>query len=98
MTTNLTRFSTSPVFHRQQDFYLEGGESVWTGNEVPYAITTNSFIANAYARTLHSYLLHLNQKPLDQPIPNTTIYIIELAAGKLYIYIWTSYPGFASDF
>lgn len=70
--------SQSEIWRLQQDFFAQGGE-VWKNSLVPNYITSNPFIANAYAQVALAYLddCYFNKLLIsDQPI-----YIIELGAG-----------------
>lgn len=71
--------SKSMVWQLQTDFYANQGPEAWIKGIVPQYITTNPYIANLYAKTVFGYCRDMaSGKDFD---PNTTIYILELAAG-----------------
>jgi hypothetical protein len=37
------------------DYYERQGIAAWSNNEVPFRITSNPFIAKAYAQVIHGY-------------------------------------------
>ena len=70
--------STSLFWQFQKDFYLNSGPQAWIG-QVPYYITSNSFIAKHYDELIQSALSDLTrQYILNKRKP---IYIIELGGG-----------------
>ncbi len=71
--------SQSKVWKLQAEFYASQGPEAWIKGIVPQYITTNPYIANVYAKTVFGYLRDFASSPdFDR---NTTIYIMELAAG-----------------
>ncbi|KAF0249646.1 MAG: TPR repeat-containing protein [bacterium] len=70
--------SQSEIWQIQQDFFAQGGE-VWKNSLVPNYITSNPFIANAYAQVTLAYLDDCYFHQLLEP--NQRIYIVELGAG-----------------
>ncbi len=71
--------SQSMVWKLQADFYAQQGPEAWIKGIVPQYITTNPYIANLYAKTVFGYCRDIAfSKDFDI---NTTIYIMELAAG-----------------
>ncbi len=71
--------SQSIVWKLQSDFYANQGPEAWIKGIVPQYITTNPYIANVYAKTVFGYCRDLaSGEDFDR---NTTIYIMELAAG-----------------
>lgn len=71
--------SKSMIWKLQADFYSKQGPDAWMKGIVPQYITTNPYIANLYAKITFSYCRDIvSSKDFD---PNTTIYILELAAG-----------------
>jgi tetratricopeptide (TPR) repeat protein len=71
--------SKSMVWKLQADFYANQGPEAWSKGIVPQYITTNPYIANLYAKTVFAYCRDLaSSADFDK---NTTIYIMELAAG-----------------
>ncbi|MHB8128904.1 MAG: hypothetical protein ACYDEX_07895 [Mobilitalea sp.] len=71
--------SQSMLWRLQADFYANQGPEAWIKGIVPQYITTNPYIANVYAKTVFGYCRDLaSSVDFDK---NTTIYIMELAAG-----------------
>lgn len=71
--------SKSMVWKLQADFYANQGPEAWIQGIVPQYITTNPYIANLYAKTVFGYCRDIvADTAFDN---NTTIYIMELAAG-----------------
>lgn len=71
--------SLSMVWKLQADFYASQGPEAWIKGIVPQYITTNPYIANLYAKIVFGYCRDItSSKSFNK---NTTIYIMELAAG-----------------
>ena len=71
--------SQSLLWKLQTDFYANQGPEAWINGIVPQYITTNPYIANLYAKTVFGYCRDIAfSVDFDK---NTTIYIMELAAG-----------------
>lgn len=71
--------SQSMVWKLQKDFYASQGPEAWSKGIVPQYITTNPYIAKLYAKTVFGYCRDIaSSEAFDR---NTTIYIMELAAG-----------------
>ncbi|MDD3173500.1 MAG: tetratricopeptide repeat protein [Herbinix sp.] len=71
--------SQSMLWKLQTDFYANQGPEAWIKGIVPQYITTNPYIANLYAKTVFGYCRDISSSmDFDK---NTTIYIMELAAG-----------------
>jgi hypothetical protein len=78
------RLSESLIWRLQRDFYGQKGEEAWTTGRTPYYVTSNAFIANAYARVIAGFLRDCVRAssflgPLD---PKAPVYILEVAAGS----------------
>jgi len=83
------RLSRSMVWQLQQNFYNHHGVEAWRQGTVPHYITSNPFIANAYAKVVIGFLQDCQSvetaseqstfAPLD---PKQPIYIVELGAGS----------------
>lgn len=71
--------SQSMVWKLQADFYANQGPEAWIKGIVPQYITTNPYIADLYAKTVFAYCRDIYFS--DSYDKNTTIYIMELAAG-----------------
>ncbi len=70
-------FSASKIWDLQRDFFQEQGVDAWRQSIVPHYVTSNSFIADSYAKVALAYLRD-NLSVID---PNEPVYIIELGAG-----------------
>ena len=89
------RLSESQLWPLTRRFYDEKGPAAWQDGPVPFYITSNPFIAHAYAQIALSYLRDLRAlaqrgpragspsgEPTFAPIdPSKPVYFIELAAG-----------------
>jgi hypothetical protein len=78
------RLSDSVIWRLQRDFYGQKGEEAWLTGRTPYYVTSNTFIANAYARVVAGFLRDCagassNLGPLDRKAP---VYILEVASGS----------------
>jgi hypothetical protein len=78
------RLSDSLIWRLQRDFYSQKGEEAWLTGRTPYYVTSNAFIANAYARVIAGFLRDCagatsNLGPLD---PKAPVYILEVASGS----------------
>jgi tetratricopeptide (TPR) repeat protein len=72
--------SESLIWELQRAFYAREGLAAWKPKAVPFYITSNSFTARAYARTVIGFLRDLvaaGQVEADEPL-----YLVELAAGS----------------
>jgi hypothetical protein len=80
--------SESTLWKAQRDFYRQCGLEAWIQSVVPHHVTTNPFIAGAYARVVFGFLRDCRAvseesgsddfAPLD---PNQPLYLVELGAG-----------------
>ncbi len=71
------RFSESLLWQLQLDYYSKVGVNAWRKNVVPHIITSNTFIADQYARLVYSFLRDwADEVDRDHPV-----YLIELGAG-----------------
>jgi hypothetical protein len=74
------RLSDSIVWKLQRAFYAGSGPAAWKPKGVPFFITSNTFIARAYARVTLGFLRDLlSSGRLDLGAP---LYVIELASGS----------------
>jgi tetratricopeptide (TPR) repeat protein len=72
--------SQSLIWELQRSFYAREGLQAWKPKAVPFYITSNSFTARAYARTVTGYLRDLvTAGRIDRSAP---VYLVELAAGS----------------
>jgi len=72
------RFSKSLIWQLQRTFFRQQGEKAWSRDIVPHYITSNPYIAQAYARVIFGWLRDIAQR-LDRSQP---VYIVELGAGS----------------
>jgi RimJ/RimL family protein N-acetyltransferase len=79
LQTEPGRLSQSSLWERQRDFFLREGAGIWTRNLVPRYITTNPFIARAYAEVVAAYLEDCRESDASREAP---AYIVELGAGS----------------
>lgn len=78
-----TKFSECHLWKLMMSFYDRQGVDSWSQGIVPHFITCNSFIGNAYAKSLYGFLMDCMRPdakiPLDVDEP---LYIVELGAGS----------------
>ncbi|EHJ00276.1 Tetratricopeptide TPR_1 repeat-containing protein [Clostridium sp. DL-VIII] len=71
--------SKSMLWKLQSDFFENQGPEAWIKGIVPQYITTNTYIANQYAKTVFGYLRdYASREDINK---DSVIYIMELAAG-----------------
>lgn len=68
-------FSQAPMWARMTRFYGERGVEAWSKALVPTFISTNAWLARAYARMIADWVEHADVEP-DEPV-----YVLELGAG-----------------
>lgn len=81
------RLSRSLLWQFQRTFFDQQGVEAWRQGIVPFYVTSNPFIAQAYARVVYGFLRDCAAvrdgqggfAPLD---PSQPIYIVELGAGS----------------
>lgn len=71
------RFSEAPVWDWQRAYYEQMGLEAWENHQVPQYITSNPFIATAYAEMIFSFLQDLMLKGEQHEM----VTIVELGAG-----------------
>ncbi len=74
--------SRSLLWQLQRRFFEQHGIDAWRQAIVPHYVTSNPFIADAYARVLFGFLRDWqagSPTPLD---PSRPVYLIELGAGS----------------
>jgi tetratricopeptide (TPR) repeat protein len=74
-----TRFSESLLWKLQRRYFEEQGIKAWQDAEVPHYITSNPFMANAYAEVVFGFFR--DQARLN-PGSTAKIYLLELGAGS----------------
>jgi tetratricopeptide (TPR) repeat protein len=70
--------SQSLVWRLQRNFYTQLGMHAWSDRIVPNYITSNTFIADAYARMVCGFARDCTAHGVDRDHP---IYVVELGAG-----------------
>jgi tetratricopeptide (TPR) repeat protein len=78
------RFSRSLLWGMSREFYDQKGLTAWDSGVVPSYVTSNAFIAQAYAHVVLQYLRDCAAAKKDGDCaidPSKPIYIVELAAG-----------------
>ena len=73
------RLSQSPIWQTQRDYFVQQGIEAWRQNVVPSYITSNSFIAHAYAQVVLAYMMDCAAQLAEDDQP---LYIVELGAGS----------------
>lgn len=73
------RLSRCMLWRLQRSFFAAQGIEAWRQGIVPHYITSNAFIADAYARVVATYLGE--RKPLLAD-PHEPVHILELGAGS----------------
>jgi tetratricopeptide (TPR) repeat protein len=73
----MTRLSESIVWRWQREFFEREGPAAWSRGIVPHYVTSNPFIADAYARVTLAYFEDVLDRGSQAPA-----YILELGAGS----------------
>ncbi|MGE5125581.1 MAG: tetratricopeptide repeat protein [Betaproteobacteria bacterium] len=73
------RLSDSLLWRLQRESYLRRGEQAWLVDQVPFYITSNTYIAGAYARVLVGFLR--DQLAAGAAAPDAPFHVLELASG-----------------
>ncbi|HZF11704.1 MAG TPA: hypothetical protein VFE33_23200 [Thermoanaerobaculia bacterium] len=75
------RLSASRLWQLQRNFFEQQGGQAWTTGTVPHYITSNPWIADAYAKVIFAWLGDLCASPetLDLAQP---FYVVELGCGS----------------
>ncbi|MEM1000309.1 MAG: tetratricopeptide repeat protein [Bacteroidota bacterium] len=74
---DFTPFSQSLLWNLQRRFYEQQGAAAWSRGKVPHYVTSNSFIAQAYAQIALGYL-----RDLAEGGDALTVHFVELGAGS----------------
>lgn len=78
-----TQCSKSHLWKLMMSYYDRKGPSAWSSCIVPNFITSNSFIANCYAKVLLGYISDCMQETSSCRLDvNEPLYIVELGAGS----------------
>jgi hypothetical protein len=75
---NYMSFSKSPIWDLQRRYFEEQGIEAWRDSEVPYYITNNSLLANAYVEMVFGFLKDWARDGNDVKEP---IYLLEVGGG-----------------
>lgn len=81
------RLSQSSIWRLQRQFFDQRGVRAWSERIVPTHVTSNAFMAQAYARVVMQFALECAAQPaggglaLDRDQP---LYVVELGAGSGY--------------
>lgn len=76
LVEDYTPFDQSLLWSLQRKFFEEKGAEAWSAGIVPHYVTSNSFIAQAYARVALGFL-----RDVAAAKPGQTVHIVELGAG-----------------
>ena len=77
-----TRLSQSPLWQAQRNYFIEQGIEAWRQNIVPSYVTTNPFIAHAYAELVLAYLEDYQVENTREVNTEQPFYILDLGAGS----------------
>lgn len=72
------RLSQSILWQLQRNFYSHHGIEAWRKGIVPHYVTSNPYIAHAYAQAILGWLRDV----VDRLDPEQPVYIVELGAGS----------------
>jgi tetratricopeptide (TPR) repeat protein len=81
------RLSTSSLWGFVRQFYDDKGVRAWADRLIPSHVTSNAFMAEAYARLIMRFLQDCASQPAGSPLaldPDEPVYIVELGAGPGY--------------
>jgi tetratricopeptide (TPR) repeat protein len=76
---SIKRFSQSPIWSLQRQYFEEQGILAWRNGEVPHYITNNPSLARAYAEIVFGFFRDRNRLNRASSEP---IYLLELGAGS----------------
>ncbi len=94
------RLSKSLIWDIQRRYFQQKGMMAWQADEVPHTISSNPFMARAYAQVVMGYLrdcVAASQEAGFRMNPDQPIYIVELGAGSgrlAYHFLHQFYPHF----
>src|SRR5947209_15608038 len=69
------RLSESLLWQVQRNFYTQHGADAWRSGSLPFEITSNPYIARAYARAVYGFWRDTGRQP------GLSLRIVELGAG-----------------
>lgn len=76
LVEDYTAFDQSLLWDLQRRFFEEKGADAWSEGIVPHYVTSNSFIARAYAKVALGFL-----RDVAAQTPGQTVHFVELGAG-----------------
>ncbi len=76
----LARLSEARLWNLQRDFYEEHGPRAWSEGRVPSHLTSNAYIARAYARLIQRYWLDCRAQDIGDP--EAPLELLELGSGS----------------
>lgn len=74
------RLSESLIWDLQRRFYDTRGPAAWAAGGLPWYVTSNAFIASAYARVIAGFLRDADR--LGWLARDAPVYVVELASGS----------------
>ncbi len=75
--------SQSVLWNLQRAYFDQAGIKAWSGGAVPMWVTSNPFIAAAFARVARAFLEDWQAGPAGKALdPEEPVYIVELGAGS----------------
>ena len=81
------RLSDSATWRLQREFFDRSGARAWSEGRVPFHVTSNAYIAEAYLWVALRFLQDCARAPADSPLaldPTRPVYVVELGAGHGY--------------
>ena len=75
------RLSQSRIWQWQRRYYTSEGAAAWQRGTVPHYVTSNAFIAAAYAQVVLGFLRDVPRQPGAAADATQPLYIVELGAG-----------------
>jgi tetratricopeptide (TPR) repeat protein len=81
------RLSQSSIWRLQRQFFDQRGVRAWSERIVPTHVTSNAFMAHAYAQIVAQFALECATQPAGSALaldPAEPLYIVELGAGSGY--------------
>ncbi|MFZ6756254.1 hypothetical protein ACO0K9_03475 [Undibacterium sp. Ji50W] len=76
------RLSDSMLWRLQRNFYREQTIDAWRQSIVPHYVTSNTFIAQAYAKVVFGYIRDMLRDDRQPHVPDEPVYVLELGAGS----------------
>ncbi len=81
------RLSESATWRLQREFFDRSGVRAWSEGRVPFHVTSNAYIADAYLWVATRFIHDCANAPPGSPLaldPTRPLYIVELGAGHGY--------------